>query len=479
MTRTQVALRCAECGAGAPKWVGQCQACGTWGSIVESVATAGILGGTARPGEARPLAAIDPAPVGARPTGIDELDRVLGGGLVPGSVTLLGGEPGIGKSTLVLQALATMAAAGARCLLVSAEESAPQVRMRAGRLGAVPESLLVLDETSLPAVVATIALVRPAVCVVDSIQTVADPAVGSAAGSVTQVRDAAQALTRVAKETGAAVVLVGHVTKDGSLAGPRALEHVVDTVLSFEGDRHHALRILRAVKHRFGATGEIGLFEMTDSGMVPVADPSALFVGDRRTHQAGAAVVATVEGRRPLLVEIQALVGRRSGPQARRVAQGVDGGRVGLILAVLERRLGIHADGSDVYVSAAGGARLSEPAADLGIALALVSAAHGTPVRRGLVVAGEVGLGGDVRPVPHLARRLAEAARLGFEVGVVADPAPPTAGIELRGVLSLAQALDAAELPHADIPRGRDPWRGGRPGPSRPERHPGGGPCRH
>jgi len=460
-----VLLRCGECGAAAAKWVGQCAACGAWGSLVETAAP----GAVAPPGEAVALADIDPAPVAARPTGVDELDRVLGGGLVPGSVTLLGGEPGIGKSTLVLQALAAMASHGGRCLLVAAEESAPQVRVRAARLGRVPDDLLVLAETSLPVVATTIALLRPAVCVVDSIQTVADPSVASSAGSVAQVRDAAQVLTRVAKETGAAIVLVGHVTKDGSLAGPRALEHLVDTVLSFEGDRHHALRILRAVKHRFGATGEIGLFEMTDTGMVPVADPSALFVGDRRARAAGSAVVATVEGRRPLLVEVQALVGRRSGPAARRVAQGVDAGRVGLILAVLERRLGVSSGALDVYVAAAGGARLSEPAADLGIALALVSAVNRRPVRHGLVVAGEIGLAGDVRPVPHLARRLAEAARLGFEAAVVADPAPATAGIAVTGVPSLLHAIDAAGLPHPDVGDRRAPWR--------PDRH--GGPCRH
>jgi DNA repair protein RadA/Sms len=340
-----------------------------------------------------------------------------------------------------------MADRGATCLLVSAEESAPQVRVRAARLGPLPERLLVLAETSLPAIVGAIETVRPAVCVVDSIQTVGDPAVASSPGSIAQVRACAGVLTRIAKTVGSAVILVGHVTKDGGLAGPRALEHVVDTVLSFEGDRHHAVRLLRAVKHRFGATGEVGLFEMTDAGMEGVADPSGLFLGDRRTGVAGSAVVTSVEGRRPLVVEVQALVGRATGATARRATQGVDAGRVALLLAVLDRLVEPAIGADDVFVSAVGGARLTEPAADLGIALALVSAATGVPLPPEVVAVGEVGLGGEVRLVPHLSWRLGEAARLGFRVAVAAAGTPETAGLDVLRVGSLVDALLHFGLP--------------------------------
>ncbi|HVM63961.1 MAG TPA: DNA repair protein RadA [Acidimicrobiales bacterium] len=433
MGKARDALRCATCGTPAPKWVGRCGACGAWGSIAE-----------VGDGLPVPLVSVDPGAVTARSTGLPELDRVLGGGLAPGSVTLLGGEPGIGKSTLLLQALIAMAAAGSPCLLVCAEESAPQVRARAARLGPLPDGLLVLSETSLPAITRALEVVRPVACVVDSVQTVTDPGVASPAGSVAQVRACAAALARAAKSFGPAIVLVGHVTKEGSLAGPRVLEHVVDTVLSFEGDRHHVLRLLRALKHRFGATGEVGIFEMTDAGMVAVADPSGLFVGaaTARPVGPGSAVVATVEGRRPLLVEVQALVGR-GGAAPRRAAQGVDGGRVALVLAVLERRAGIAVGGGEVFVSAVGGARLVEPAADLGIALAIVSAATGSPVPAATVAVAEVGLGGELRPVPHLQARVAEAARLGFRRAIVAPGAPVAAGIEIVPAATLRAALAA------------------------------------
>lgn len=386
-----------------------------------------------------PLAAVDAAPSTCRPTGIAELDRVLGGGLVPGSVTLLGGEPGIGKSTLLLQVLVAL---GGRSLLVSAEESAAQVRLRASRLGPLPGDLLVLAETSLPGVLAAIEATRPAVCVVDSIQTIADPAAGSNAGSVAQVRDCAMALARVAKTRGTAVVLVGHVTKDGGLAGPRVLEHLVDTVLSFEGDRHHALRLLRASKHRFGPTGELGLFEMTDAGMTGIADPGRMLLGDRRVGTPGSAVVTAVEGRRPLLVEVQALVGRRDVPVPRRSAQGVDGGRVEQLVAVLERRAAIPLTRDDVFVSAVGGVRVGEPAADLGIALALASAVSDRVVPPDLVAIGEIGLAGELRQVPHLAWRLAEAGRLGFgRVVVPPGGPPPPPGVTTLTADSLSEVL--------------------------------------
>jgi len=347
---------------------------------------------------------------------------------------------------------------------VCAEESAPQVRARAARLGALPEGVLVLSETSLPAIVAALRSVRPVVCVVDSVQAIADPAVASAPGAVGQVRACAGALTVAAKALGTAIVLVGHVTKDGTLAGPRVLEHVVDTVLSFEGDRHHSVRLLRALKHRFGATGEVGIFDMTDAGMVAVADPSALFLGDLggrdRCPVPGSAVVATVEGRRPLLVEVQALVGGRSGP--RRATQGVDASRLALLLAVLERRVGVALGDSDVFVSAVGGARLTEPAADLGVALAILSAATGHPVPPGTVAAAEVGLGGELRPVAHLQWRLAEAARLGFRRALVATAGAPAGELDVVATGTLAGAFAAAGLPCERSPT--HPRRPERPG---------------
>ncbi|GAC1517956.1 MAG: DNA repair protein RadA [Acidimicrobiales bacterium] len=417
-----------------------------WGSIVEEVVRATPRAAAAGAGP-MPLHLVATGGTACQPTGVIELDRVLGGGLVPGSVTLLGGEPGIGKSTLLLQVLASLAASGGPCLLVSAEESAPQVRIRAGRLGAVPEGLLVLAETSLPAILDAIDSCRPTVCVIDSIQTVLDPDIGSAPGSVAQVRECAHAFTRVAKERGIAVVLVGHVTKDGALAGPRVLEHVVDTVLSFEGDRHHALRLLRAVKHRFGATGELGLFEMTDLGMIGVEDPSGLLLGDRRAGVAGSAVVTALEGRRPLVVEVQSLVGPSGSAGPRRSGQGIDNGRLALLIAVLERRVSVALSTSEVFVSAVGGVKLTEPAADLGIALALASAVSDVALPDDLVAFGEVGLGGELRQVPHGARRLAEAARLGFTQAIVPTSAPPApAGLDVIRVSTLGEAIDRLGL---------------------------------
>ena len=446
MARERMTYRCSDCGAAGPKWVGRCSSCGTWGSIVEEVARAAPR--PAAPGSgAVPLHLVATGGTASQPTGVVELDRVLGGGLVPGSVTLLGGEPGIGKSTLLLQVLASIAASGGPCLLVSAEESAPQVRIRAGRLGTVPDGLLVLAETSLPAILDAIDSCCPAVCVIDSIQTVLDPDIGSAPGTVAQVRECAHAFTRVAKERGIAVVLVGHVTKDGALAGPRVLEHVVDTVLSFEGDRHHALRLLRAVKHRFGATGELGLFEMTDLGMIGVEDPSGLLLGDRRAGVPGSAVVTALEGRRPLVVEVQSLVGPSGSAGPRRSGQGIDNGRLALLIAVLERRVSVALSTSEVFVSAVGGVKLTEPAADLGIALALASAVSDVALPDDLVAFGEVGLGGELRQVPHGARRLAEAARLGFAQAIVptsAPPAPP--GLDVIRVSTLSEAIDRLGL---------------------------------
>jgi DNA repair protein RadA/Sms len=443
MAKVKAVFRCAACGGEAAKWLGRCPCCGEWGSLVEE--PDGPRGGyllVAPPGPAVPIAEIDAGDGSPRPTGVGELDRVLGGGLVPGSVTLLGGEPGIGKSSLLLQAAASVAATGARCLYVTAEESTQQVRLRAERLGALAARLWLAADTSIAHVLAHVDEVGPDLLVVDSIQTVCDPDVGSAPGSVAQVRECAARLVAEAKQRGLAVVLVGHVTKDGALAGPRVLEHVVDTVLAFEGDRHHALRLLRAVKHRFGGTAELGLFEMTESGLVGVPDGSGLFLADRRAGVTGSVVAPTLEGQRPLLVEVQALVASSPLASPRRSAQGVDPGRLALLLAVLDRRLGLPVGGVDVHALAVGGVRVVEPAADLPLALAVVSSLSGVPVPADVVACGEVGLGGELRQVRGVDRRLAEAARLGFGRAVLPASAPdPPPGMSAVRAGSLEEVI--------------------------------------
>ncbi len=413
----------------------------------------------ARPAQvARRIADVGIDDVRPTATGVGELDRVLGGGLVPGSVTLIGGEPGIGKSTLLLHAAAGTAAAGVPVLYVSAEESAGQVRSRAARIGALPDSLWLASETDLPTVIGHIDAVGPALVVVDSIQTVHDPALSSAPGSVAQVRECAHRLVTEARERNVAVVLVGHVTKDGGLAGPRVLEHLVDTVLSFDGDRHHALRLLRAVKHRHGGTGELGVFQMTDAGLEGVADPSAMFLADRRAGEAGSVVVPVLDGGRPLMVEVQALLGPSPLPTPRRQAQGIDGGRLSMLLAVLEQRVGLSVAGADVWVTVAGGVRATEPAVDLGVALAVASAATGVPVAADVVVCGEVGLAGELRQVGRLDRRMAEAARLGFGRVLVPATAPdPPAGcrpVRCAGLDDAIAALGLAASPPRTGARG-------------------------
>jgi DNA repair protein RadA/Sms len=402
-----------------------------------------------------PIAEVDGVGAAARASGIGELDRVLGGGFVAGSVTLLGGEPGIGKSTLLLQALARMAAAGRRCLLVSAEESASQVHMRAARLGALGPGLWLAADTDLPAVVASAEAVAPDVLVVDSIQTVYDPELASAPGSVGQVRECAHRLVRLAKERGVATVLVGHVTKDGNLAGPRVLEHVVDTVLSFEGERHHALRLLRAVKHRFGSTSELGLFEMGDEGLLDVPDPGQLFLSDRQASSPGSVVVPTMEGHRPLVVEVQALVASSTLTIPRRTAQGLDAGRLAMVSAVLEKRVGLELGRQDVYALAVGGVRVVEPGADLALALALASSLADRALPADLVACGEVGLCGELRQVGQTGRRLAEAARLGFRRALVPASSPdPPPGMVLLRAATLADAVRQLGLRGARVPAG-------------------------
>ncbi|HVE46942.1 MAG TPA: DNA repair protein RadA [Acidimicrobiales bacterium] len=459
MPKLRTVYRCTDCGSASPQWGGRCGACGEWNSLVEEVEEARPQGATATGAHdhrgwanrsadhAVPIGEVEMGTTAHRLTGIDELDRVLGGGLVAGSVTLLGGEPGIGKSTLLLQALASLAAKGDRCLLVSSEESKQQVRLRAARLGPLPANLWLLSETAMPNLLAAVDEVKPDVLVLDSIQTVFEPELGSAPGSVAQVRECAQRLVVLAKERAIATILVGHVTKDGALAGPRVLEHVVDTVLSFEGERHHSLRLLRAVKHRFGATGELGLFEMGEEGLAGVPDAAGLFLGDRSDNVAGSVVVPAMEGQRPLLVELQALVAPSNLPMPRRSAQGLDSGRLSLLLAVLHRRAHLSTEKADVYASAVGGVRVTEPAADLALALALASAVADRAFPADVVACGEVGLAGEVRQVAHMGRRLAEAARLGFRRAVVpassAGPAPTGVinGIELVRVATLGDAI--------------------------------------
>jgi DNA repair protein RadA/Sms len=446
MSKTKVVFRCAECGAAAPKWSGRCQACEAWNSLTEEIEPRSVPSASVSPSAlAVPIGEVDARFAQPHPTGLAELDRVLGGGLVPGSVTLLGGEPGIGKSTILLQLLAQWPT---RSLYVSAEESAHQVRLRAERLQAVRPHLWLLPETSLPHIVAALDQVQPQVVVVDSIQSIADPELASAPGSVSQVRDCAHRLVGEAKRRGVPIVLVGHVTKEGGLAGPRVLEHVVDTVLSFEGDRHHSLRLLRAVKHRFGPTDELGVFEMTSDGLAGVPDASSLFLTDRRTGVAGSAIVPTLEGQRPLLVEVQALTNKvPNGAPPRRSAQGIDSGRLALLLAVLERRARHVLADQEVFASAVGGVRLVEPGADLALCLAIVSALTNRPLPADVVVFGEVGLAGELRQASHAPRRLAEAARLGFRRAVVpANSAEGPSGIAVTRVATLSEAIMAAGL---------------------------------
>ena len=445
--------RCIDCGTTTARWAGRCPGCGEWNTLIEE----STLDPLARAVDDLdldsllvPLASVDVDEAAAVPTGVDEFDRVLGGGLVPGSVTLLGGEPGIGKSTLLLQVLVARALAGHRVLLVSAEESAQQVRLRAERLGPVPPSLLILSGTDVGAVAVAVAECLPDLVVVDSIQWVAvGPAVpgerraAGIPGSVTQVRECADQLVALAKSRQVAMVLVGHVTKDGSLAGPRTLEHLVDTVLSFEGDRHHALRLLRAVKHRFGPTGELGLFEMGDSGLTTVDDPARLLLGDRLVGVPGGIVLPAMQGRRTLPVELQALVTPMGLAQPKRSALGLDPGRLVMTLAVLTTHVGIGVLDVDVFASVAGGIRVTEPAADLAIALAIASAATGVALPADLVALGEVGLSGEVRQVSNVPRRLEESVRVGFARAVVPSSAPAgPAGIELVRVETLAEAVD-------------------------------------
>jgi len=441
----RTAYACTECGAASPRWVGRCPTCGAWNSLVEEVLERSSPARASGPVTAPvPITEVAAQTGAHRPTGVEELDRVLGGGLVPGSVVLLAGEPGIGKSTLLLGVLAGLAENGP-VLYVCAEESREQVRLRAERLGALHPGLLLAAETDLGAVRTLVEQVEPTVVVVDSVQTVADPELAGAPGGVGQVREVAAQLVRLAKERSIATFLVGQVTKDGAVAGPKTLEHLVDVVLNFEGDQHHALRLVRCTKNRFGPAYEVGCFEMTEAGLEPLADPSRLFLSARSAGVPGVACTVSLEGRRPLVTEVQALVVPTGVAVPRRTAQGLDAGRLAILVAVLDRRARIGLAGNDVFAATAGGVRITEPAADLAVCLALASAARDRQVPAELVTFGEVGLGGEVRPVPQLPRRLAEAARLGFRRALVPATGLPdaarTAGIELDPVGSVAESL--------------------------------------
>jgi DNA repair protein RadA/Sms len=419
--------RCAECGQTEAKWVGRCPECQAWGTLEEVGAprTKIVAGTPSTP--ARPIAEVDVETARARRTGVPELDRVLGGGLVPGAVVLLAGEPGVGKSTLLLEVAFRWAArdgAGAPSLYVTGEESAGQVRLRAERTGNVHEAMFLAAESDIAAVLTHVDAVRPGLLVIDSVQTLGSSDVDGTPGGVTQVRAVTAALVALAKERGLPVVLVGHVTKDGSIAGPRVLEHLVDVVLQFEGDRHSALRMVRGVKNRFGPADEVGCFELVDDGIVGVADPSGLFLNRREVGVPGTAITVAVEGKRPLVGEVQALVSQSSLGTPRRAVSGLDSSRVAMALAVLERRGGIRIGGDDVFAATVGGMRILEPAADLAVALAVASAAREFVLPPNLVVLGEVGLAGEVRRVSGVRSRLAEAGRLGFTQALI----PPDSG---------------------------------------------------
>lgn len=443
MERTRTRYVCQTCGHESAKWMGRCPSCGEWNTLVEEPESP--PGRAVRRPPAEPISVADVAtpPERRLATGIGELDRVLGGGVVVGSAVLVGGDPGIGKSTLLLQLADRLARTEGRVLYVSAEESVRQTKLRAERLGAAAPGLLVLAENDVDIIVETATRVRPALLVVDSIQTVYRRDVASAPGSVAQVRECAGALVRLAKDEAIAVFIVGHVTKEGVLAGPRVMEHLVDTVLAFEGDRHHAYRILRGSKNRFGSTNEIGVFEMGAAGLVEVPNPSAAFLAERPAAAPGSAVVCAVEGTRPLLVEVQALVSPTHFGMPRRTAAGVDYNRLLLLLAVLERRAGLQFASQDAYVSVAGGITVEEPAADLGIAVALASSLRNRPIAPDTVIIGEIGLAGEVRAVPQLGKRLAEAARLGFARALVprSDGDGTPGGMERIVVAQLGDAL--------------------------------------
>ena len=440
---------CSDCGGVSPKWLGKCPACGAWNTLLETVADSVAPGrnrikALATTSVVTVLSDIDAVDMQRTPTGHEELDRVLGGGIVEGGVVLIGGDPGIGKSTLLLQALDSLQRAGRKTLYVTGEESGAQVALRARRLGLDRSAVKVLAEIQLERILAILDAEQPDIAVIDSIQTVYSEQLTSAPGSVAQVRECAAHLTRAAKAGGACVVLVGHVTKEGALAGPRVLEHMVDTVLYFEGDTHSSFRLVRAIKNRFGAVNEIGVFAMTERGLKGVSNPSAIFLSQHSEPVPGSCVMVTLEGTRPLLVEIQALVDT-GGPSPRRLSVGLDRDRLAMLLAVLHRHAGVACMDQDVFVNAVGGVRISEPAADLAVLLAITSSLRGKPLPKGFFAFGEVGLAGEVRPAPRGQERLKEAAKLGFSVAVVPKanaPKKAVEGLTIHAVERVEQAME-------------------------------------
>ncbi len=463
MAKEKTVYTCSECGGTTPRWLGKCPHCNAWNTLVEGVAESAApsknrFAALAKTAEVAVLADIEATEVARTPTGMEELDRVLGGGMVEGGVVLIGGDPGIGKSTLLLQALDAIERQGERLgqgsgerqgggghtLYVTGEESGAQVAPRSRRLGLERSQVKVLAEIELDKILATLAATKPAIAVIDSIQTVYSGELTSAPGSVAQVRECAAHLTRAAKASGTTIVLVGHVTKEGALAGPRVLEHMVDTVLYFEGDTHSQFRLVRAIKNRFGAVNEIGVFAMTERGLKGVSNPSAIFLSQHSEPVPGSCVMVTLEGTRPLLVEIQALVDS-GGPSPRRLSVGLERDRLAMLLAVLHRHAGVACMDQDVFVNAVGGVRISEPAADLAVLLAITSSLRGKPLPKGFFAFGEVGLAGEVRPAPRGQERLREAAKLGFSVAVVPKANAPKQAIEgltIHAVERVEQAMD-------------------------------------
>jgi DNA repair protein RadA/Sms len=444
-------FRCTECGWNSQKWVGRCGECQAWGSVEEIAAPKRLsLVPGAVTHKATPIGDVDLSAASAKPTGVSELDRVLGGGLVPGAAILVAGEPGVGKSTLLLAVAAQTASRSIPVLYVSGEESASQVRLRAERIKAVDPQLFLASENDLGAVISHIDSVKPQLLIIDSVQTIGSAAADGSPGGVTQVREVAGALIRICKERDITLLLVGHVTKDGSIAGPRLLEHIVDVVLQFEGERHSRLRLIRAIKNRFGASDEVGCFELSDTGITSVLDPTGLFTSRHAEPVPGTCVTVTLEGRRPLLAEIQALVsqGRDNDfGNARRVVSGLDSARTSMTLAVLELRAAIKIGGRDVYAATVGGMKMGEPAADLALALAVASAAKGLALPADLVAIGEVGLAGEIRKISGVDRRLQEAFRLGFKRALVpAGSDVKIAGMEIVEVSRLDQALQRVKI---------------------------------
>jgi DNA repair protein RadA/Sms len=450
MAKPKTNYTCTECGGITNKWTGQCPSCGQWNTLVETVVEAAgnrfsaQYQGLAQTAPVLSLADIEATDVPRFGTGIEEFDRVLGGGLVAGGVVLIGGDPGIGKSTLLLQALANMSRIK-KVLYVSGEESGAQIALRAKRLAVDAKELKLQAEIQLEKILNTLAEHKPDVAVIDSIQTVYSDALSSAPGSVAQVRECAAQLTRVAKQSGITIIMVGHVTKEGALAGPRVLEHIVDTVLYFEGDTHSSFRLVRAIKNRFGAVNELGVFAMTEKGLKGVSNPSALFLSQHDNPVAGSCVMVTQEGTRPLLVEIQALVDGSHLPNARRLSVGLEQNRLAMLLAVLHRHAGIAAFDQDVFINAVGGVKIAEPAADLAVLLAIHSSMRSKALPRGLVVFGEVGLAGEIRPAPRGQERLREAAKLGFSIALIPKsnaPKQKIEGLTIVGVERIDEAMN-------------------------------------